>query len=348
MDAGFSDRLLEVLRASAAAPDLDYDLQPEPLTGGFWAELWAFSLKEPPDGWPGALVVRLMPDADVARKETAFQTAAAAAGFPTPVVRASGGPGSGLGRAFMVMDRAPGAPLLSGLNGLGTVTSSAGTLRQIPEVLAASMADLHALDPRPVRSRLDPDGDVPVTVPGLLARLRTAAGEYGRADLIAAAQWLTDHPAPPAQEVICHGDLHPFNLLADANGTRVTVLDWSAALLAPRSCDLAFTSLLLGEPPLVVPRALRSSVRRLGAGLARGLVRCYEQRTHVKTDPGELRWHQGVGCLRALVEMAGWVHQGLVDTRAGHPWLISGPAFAGRLSALTGSRVTALTRKQTS
>jgi aminoglycoside phosphotransferase (APT) family kinase protein len=342
MDAGLSGRLLEVVRAAAAAPDLDYDSQPEPLTGGFWAELWAFSLKEPPDGWPGALVVRLMPDASVACKETVFQTTVAAAGFPTPAVRASGGPGSGLGRAFMVMDRAPGAPLLSGLTGLGTVASSAGTLRQIPELLAASMADLHALEPEPVRSRLDPDLDRPVTVPGLLARLRTAAGEYGRADLVAAAQWLTDHPAPPAREVICHGDLHPFNLLADADATRVTVLDWSAAMLAPPAYDLAFTSLLLGEPPLIVPRALQSAVRRIGAGLARRVVRCYEQRTHVKTDPGELRWHQGVGCLRALVDVAGWADQGLLGTRTGHPWLISGPAIAGRLSALTGFRVAAL------
>jgi aminoglycoside phosphotransferase (APT) family kinase protein len=347
MNAEFAGRLLEVLRAAVGPPDLAYDSQPEPLTGGFWAELWAFSLKEPPDGWPGALVVRLMPDAGVARKETVFQTTVAAAGFPTPVVRASGGPGGGLGRAFMVMDRAPGAPLLSGLPGLGAVVSSTGTLRRIPEVLAATMADLHALDPRPVRSRLDPDGDIPVTAPGLLARLHRAAGEYGRADLVAAAEWLTDHPAPPAQDVICHGDLHPFNVLADAGATRVTVLDWSTAVLAPRACDLAFTSLLLGEPPLIVPRALRSSVRQLGAALARRFVRCYERRAGVKTDPGALRWYQGVGCLRALVDMAGWAHQGLVDARAGHPWFVSGPAFAGRLSALTGSPVAALSRTET-
>src|SRR6266496_5854795 len=32
----------------------------------------------------------------------------------------------------------------------------------------------------------------------------------------------SDHPPGPAPDVICHGDLHPFNLLADAD--RVTVL----------------------------------------------------------------------------------------------------------------------------
>ena len=46
----------------------------------------------------------------LARKETTVQAAVASAGFPTPVVRASGGPEGGLGRAFTVMDRASGAP----------------------------------------------------------------------------------------------------------------------------------------------------------------------------------------------------------------------------------------------
>ncbi len=340
MDAG---RLLEVLRAAAGAPGLEFDGQPEPLTGGFWAEIVAFSLKDPPAGWPRDLVLRLMPYPAPARKETVVQTAVAAAGFPTPAVRASGGPYDGLGRAFMVMDRAPGAPLLSGLTGLGAVASALGTLRQIPELLAATMADLHALDPEPVRRQLEPDGDVPISVSGLLAWLRQAAGEYHRPDLVAAAMWLENHPPPRAAEVICHGDLHPFNLLADA--PRVTVLDWSSALLAPRAYDLAFTSLLLGEPPLIVPSTVRPFVRRIGGGLARRFVRLYDRHANVTTDPDELRWHQGVGCLRSLVEVAGWVEEGVVDTRAGHPWLVTGPALAGRLTALTGSRVEALVQK---
>ena len=43
--------------------------------------------------------------------------------------------------------------------------------------------------------------------------------------------------------------------------------------------------------------------------------------------------------LRALVEVAGWVHEDTVGARAGHPWLVSGPAFARRLTALTGVSV---------
>lgn len=42
---------------------------------------------------------------------------------------------------------------------------------------------------------------------------------------------------------------------------------------------------------------------------------------------GDVRWHQGVVCLRALIEVAGWAHEGVLGARAGHPW-------AGALSEL--------------
>jgi hypothetical protein len=35
------------------------------------------------------------------------------------------------------------------------------------------------------------------------------------------------------------------------------------------------------------------------------------------------------------------VHQGVASTHTGHPWLVSGPAFARRLATLTGAPVQA-------
>jgi aminoglycoside phosphotransferase (APT) family kinase protein len=180
---------------------------------------------------------------------------------------------------------------------------------------------------------------VPVSVAGLVSMLAQFAAEFGRPDLVGAAGWLTEHPPVPAPDVICHGDLHPFNLLTD--GDRVTVLDWSTALLAPRAHDIAFTSLLLSEPALRVPGWQRPLVRAFGKLLARRFVRRYQRQTTVTVEPGELRWHQAVVCLRALVEAASWVHQGVAGAHAGHPWLISGPAFARRLTTLTGAPVRA-------
>src|SRR5439155_7019997 len=295
------------------------------MRGGFWAELFSFSLANPPASWPAELVARLMPDPGSARKETIVQRAVAAAGFPTPRVRAAGGPDDGLGLAFMVMDRAPGGPALSGLDGLSPA-SVPRLLRQVPDLLITSMARLHALDPGLVRGELEQLREVPVTVPGLLGVVARFAGEFGRTDLVDAARWLADHPPRPTPDVICHGDLHPFNLLAD--GDRVTVLDWSTALLAPRAHDVGFTSLLLSEPPLRVPGWQRPLVRIFGRVLAHRFVRGYRRQTGVTVEPGEPRWHQAVVCLRALTEMASWVHDGTGGTHADHPWLIPGPVVA--------------------
>lgn len=328
-------KLLDVLRVQVGNPELNYAGPPVPLPGGFWAELVAFSLADPPPGWPAELVARVMPDAWFARKETIVQGAIAAAGFPTPAVRAAGGPDDGLGRAFMVMDRADGASLLSGLTGVGAIVTVVRTAGRLPKVLAATMARLHAIDPRPIRDQLDLDGDdAPTTVDGLLEGLERLAASFQRADLADAARWLIEHSPPLSAEVVCHGDLHPFNLLV--SGGRITVLDWSNSLLSPRAHDVAFTSLTLAEPPVAVPAPLRPLLRSAGRLLARQFIRHYERNARVTVAPQELAWHQAVHCLRALTELASWVHHGAVAEHEGHPWLVIGRALAVRLGAVTG------------
>jgi aminoglycoside phosphotransferase (APT) family kinase protein len=332
------DDLLEVLRAATCTPALAFDGPPVRLTGGFWAELVSFRLRGAPSGWEGDLVARVMPDRRIAAKETAIQTGVASQGFPTPSVHLAGGPGDGLGRAFMVMDLATGRPLLGGLGGLGAIAALPKLARRLPDVLGELMARLHRLDPAPVRARLI-DADVGGRgIGALLSGLSDAAGRCDRADLVAAARWLEEHPLAPSPEVICHGDLHPFNLLVDTDG-EVTVLDWSASLLAPSAYDLAFTGLVLAEPPVAVPRAFRPMVNAAGRWLGRRFRRAYSRHAAVEVDPGVLRWFEGVVCLRALVEVAGWVAAGEVEDRRGHPWLVSGPGFAVRLSTLTGASV---------
>jgi aminoglycoside phosphotransferase (APT) family kinase protein len=336
-DDVLADHLLTVLRSATGAPALAYSRAPVRLTGGFWAELFAFSLVQPPDGWPCDLVVRVMPQADTARKETAIQRAVAAAGFPTPVVRAAGGPDDGLGSAFMIMDRAPGTPLLSGLSATDALRRGRALLGEIPALLASTMAHLHALDPELVRGQMVATGSKMVSIHSMLAVIRQRAAEFGRPDLVQAAQWLIDHPGCPATDVICHGDLHPFNLLVD--GSRVTLLDWSTALLASRSYDVACTSLVLSEAALEVPGWLRPPVRWIGRRMAARFRRSYERNSGVVIDQAELAWYQAVLCLRALVEISGWTHAGQESAHRGHPWLASGSAFAARLTAATGVAV---------
>lgn len=81
-------------------------------------------------------------------------------------------------------------------------------------------------------------------------------------------------------------------------------------------------------------------VRAAGRWLGRRFRRAYSRHAAVDVDRQVLRWYEGVVCLRALVEVASWVAAGQVEDRRGHPWLVSGPGFAARLSTLTGASVT--------
>jgi aminoglycoside phosphotransferase (APT) family kinase protein len=335
------DDLLAVLRKATGLP-VEYATPPTPLTGGYWAELARFSLRGAPPDWSGELVARVMPDAGVAAKESAVQAEVAALGYPTPAVHLHGGPEAGLGRAFMVMDLATGAPMMAGLGGVGAVVALPRLVRSLPVLLADSMARLHRLDPEPVRGRLDGAGASWQGMVPVVASLGESAAVLGRGDLAAAAAWLAEHAPGPEPDVICHGDLHPFNVLVDTDGS-VTVLDWSAALLAPAAYDVAFTGLVLAEPPVAVPGPLRPAIRVAGRWLARRFRRAYEQRAAVTLDARSITWHEGVVCLRALVEVAGWCAAGSVAERRGHPWLVCGPAFAERLAAATGVPVAART-----
>jgi aminoglycoside phosphotransferase (APT) family kinase protein len=334
--SSLSTDLLGALRRAVGDPNLAYGEEPVALTGGFWAELVTFRLNDPPVGWEGPLVARVMPDPATAAKETVFQAEVAHQGYATPVVLASGGPDEGVnGKAFMVMALADGNPLLAGLGGLGALGRLPSLARRLPVTLATALAGLHRLDPAPVERALDTSGVARPGLDSMLESLRSTSGELGRADLAAAAAWLQTHPPVDGPVVICHGDMHPFNLLVDDRG-ETTVLDWSAAMLASGTYDLGFTSLVVASPPLVVPPLLRPVVAAAGRALSRRFVRAYERATGDRVDSASLVWHQGVICVRALLEVAGWVAAGTIDGRGGHPWVISGDAFAARLRELTG------------
>jgi aminoglycoside phosphotransferase (APT) family kinase protein len=335
-----ADELLRVVRRAVGDEGVGFVGLPEPLTGGFWARLMTFRLSGAPAAWSGELVARVMPDAATAVKETTFQRAVAAQGYPTPRVLAAGGPEEGIdGQAYMVMELAAGRPLLAGLDGVRALLQLPSLARRLPATLADVLARLHTVEPAPVVAELAATGVRRPDLQSMLVGLEEAAMNLGRADLATAAAWLAAHPPVGDQDVvICHGDMHPFNVLVDDQGA-VTVLDWSAAVLAPAGYDLGFTSLLLAEPPLVLPGPLQPVARRAGRALSRRFLRAYERAGAVAVDRDALRWFQGLACLRALVEVAGWVAAGTIDGRAGHPWLLGGDALAGRLASLTGGAV---------
>ncbi|MBV8960976.1 MAG: phosphotransferase [Actinobacteria bacterium] len=203
------------------------------------------------------------------------------------------------------------------------------------------MARLHGVDPQPLQRALGEVDGVARTVPEMLRHIEAWTTSTDRNDLANATRWLLNHPIEAGEDVICHGDLHPFNMVIDERGG-VTVLDWSAAVLAPRALDVAFTSLLLSNPPLEVPGRARPVLAGAGRALAHRFLARYRHHTGYAVDSSTLAWYQAVVCVRALAEAASWVHDDALGGRAGHPWLLSGTGFAKHLAAVTGVRVRAL------
>ena len=330
IEPGLEASLLEVLRRRTGAPDLRYAAPPVRVTGGFWAEILAIRLEGAPPELDRDLIVRIMPDSAIAARETIVQSEVVSQGFPAPPVRMTGEATDGLGRPFMVMDRAPGRTPLAEMPGPGALAGVGRAAIRIPELLARTAAHLHALDAAPLRRSL---GD-------LFGRLEERARDANRPDLAGAARALPGSRPASDREAICHGDLHPFNLLVDRG--RVTVVDWSVGLVADPAFDLAFTAMTMALAPVNVPRPFRRPFRAAARGASRQFLRRY--RHHAPTAGASLSdetldWYMAFHCLRALAEVGEWVETGTANDRAGHPWLMMAPQMAVRLGAMAGRPV---------
>ena len=313
--------------------------EPARVTGGFWASIHGFSIASSPGdlppGWTGPLVLRVMPDRSRAERESIVQRAVAATGFPSPAVLLAGYDES-LGGAFMVMPFAAGKSPLSGL-GRGSLLRVPRLLRQLPVQLAEIAVRLHRVDPAPVAAALA-DGGYSASGNGVeprLAVIRAAAGTHSRGfDRL--LDWFADHRPDQPTLVVCHGDIHPFNLLVDSDG-RVTVLDWTNGDLMPREYDIGFSAGLLRCAPFSVPKLARPVFDRLTSRLADRFVSVYERSFPV--DPAMLAFFEALQYARCLAEVA-TARSGLtniVDDR--HPFEISAAAMTRRLAALTGITV---------
>ena len=317
---------------AATWPHLRVCRAPEPLTGGFWAQLWRVRVSSQPDAMPSEVVVRFAPHREMGAKEAEVQRAVAALGFRTPRVWLST-PAESVGGWWSVMDFVPGAPLLAGLVGPAVLRQAPSLVRTLPVQLAEIMASLHRVDVQPVTDavqRVAPE--VAWNVPDLVGQLRLGAEAAGRLDVAAALDHLAARAPASAHPVICHGDLHPFNVLADTGG--LTLLDWTGSLVADPCFDVAFTELLLANPPLPLPAPLAPVARAVGNVLARRFVAAYQIATP-GTSLADLGWFRAMHSARVLVN----------DTRlraehgpdaGGHPLRLVAPAAARHLSAATG------------
>jgi aminoglycoside phosphotransferase (APT) family kinase protein len=319
--------LLRVVASATGRPDLAFDRFPEPLTGGFYAQMFRFSLRNPPEQLRGELVARLIPDGALGAWEACVQTEVTRQHFRSPAVRLGVPPSPEFDRFLLVMDFVPGTPPLSGLSLRGTATQVPRLARTLPVQLALVTSDLHRLDPEPLMRSLDRLGSpLPVSLAGFIeARIDTATS-IDRTDLADAGRRLLDTEPVTRTRVICHGDLHPLNLLVTGDGS--VLVDWSVSRVAHPAFDLAFTELMVGHPPIPMPGIAQTVLGPVARGIARRFLRTYSDIANPVPDLDDavMSWHRKVHALRALVELAGWDAAGRRPD-ASHPWIVLEPVL---------------------
>jgi aminoglycoside phosphotransferase (APT) family kinase protein len=285
-----------------------------------------------PDGVAPEVVVRLAPHRAMGAKEAEVQRVLAAAGFSTPRVWLTG-PDDERGGWWSVMDLSPGAPLLAGLDGPAAIRRAPFLLRTLPSQLATAAAALHRIDPAPITAAVSAAApSVAWSTGEILDQLRLGAEGLGRSDVLAALDHLALDLPETGGEVVCHGDLHPFNVL-ERDGDLV-VLDWTGAVLAHPTFDVAFTQLLLANPPLALPPALRPAGRVAGGMLGRRFVTAYA-RANPNASLAPLPWFRALHCARVLVEAERLqIEHG--PGGGGHPFVLLAYVAAQHLETATG------------
>ena len=265
--------------------------------------------------------------------EIAIQRSVAQQGYPAPTVHLADATNATLGRPFILMDRAEGQPLLANLDLRRALATLPRILAALPGILAERLAALHRLDPEPTRQALAAAGALD-QVDGSAALLTPLQNSPGvahftglRRGRVAPCQRATD-----ATHVVCHGDLHPLNLLAV--GTNVTaVIDWTGARLADPAYDVACTAVLLAQAPLAAPAAVQPALRAVGRSLARRFVKQYRRRNDLDAD--QLRWNEAWQCTRILAEVANW-RLSERATDGTHPFETSSDGIRHHLRRVTG------------
>lgn len=316
------EAVLDHLRRQFDAPNLALDRPPMRLSGGFWAEMWTLTVSGH-NTLPARVVLRLAPDRQLAAWETTLQAGVAEQGYPTPAVHASNFTPAGDGRAWCVMDYTDGAPLLGGLSGPQALIALPRLATGLPDTLARAAANLHRLDPEPIEAALSRATDRTIGVDGLLDNYRSRASDLTDAPLLRALERLAMTRPDSNLRVVCHGDLHPFNVLVNDNQT--VVLDWTAGQIAHPAYDLAFTYLVLANPPLTTPKPLRPIINAAARRIANRFISTYAKIGSHLIDPATLDWYRSLQGCRILTDLSGWRAAGELDAHRGHPWLAMEP-----------------------
>jgi aminoglycoside phosphotransferase (APT) family kinase protein len=153
-----------------------------------------------------------------------------------------------------------------------------------------------------------------------------------------ALAWLETHVLPSGRpDVLCHGDFHPLNVLAEA-GVVTGVIDWPNASVGPAAADVATTRVILELGPIGGPGFARPAVDLFRRWATGRYTNAYRRLNPVPMD--EVRYYEAMRCFSAMLNV------GLIRTqpdraRGGYAW--DSPhaikTMTGRFRAITGVRL---------
>jgi aminoglycoside phosphotransferase (APT) family kinase protein len=264
------------------------------LTGGASRETWAFAAdgvdlilrRDPPRRANAPHVMRLEADA---------MRACRRAGLRAPEVLVHDD-GTLLGTAGLIMRRVPGETIARRIL---RDDEFAGARRSLVADLGTFLAGLHAIEPAEVpgvATRTGLDG-LWQSYERVIDRSPTFEKAY---------EWLAEHPPPPSEPCLVHGDLRLGNLIVGPDGLEA-VIDWELIHVGDPLEDLAWLCL----------KAWRFGGRLEVAGLGtiEELITAYESAGGRRVDRDALRWWLvdrtliwGIGCMtQATVHLSGAV-----------------------------------------
>ena len=285
--ADVSDGMQRLLRAELAPTARVEHAWPMPGNAGLSFGCDALDV---PDG-PLPLVVRLAPpgvrrrgNTDVLRLVPLLDTLAAA-GVPVARVRLATGDPQWFGTDAVVQDRLDALPLHMGDPSLSAAVDPAHALAQAVDALAA----VHAVPP-PARweSPRTLSDEIAFWSPLLDKADDPAWAQRGAAlrDALAA-----DPPADPAVGIF-HGDFHTNNVLYDADGRLVAIVDWEISGVGAQLLDLAWLAIFT-DPSCWDPEAgARMRVTADAADL------CARYASASGRDTARFDWFRALACYR--------------------------------------------------
>ena len=312
-DTEIAERLLIYLRGVSGQPKLDYARPPRAITGGFDTRIFGFRLTGAPTELSIPLILRLYAGDDDplrGRWESIVQSTVFSLGYPAPRVLLESIESDALGGAFLVMERLPGTPILGASTPVKLLLQIPWLLTSLPRILAEQQARLHSFDPEKLTEAVDAAG-LPqhgVAAAGVSRRMLSTDGQLDQIQqrieslnvdgLRPALQWLLENrPGEPHENVICHGDFHPLNVLMK-NGSVTGVVDWAMTVVGDPAFDVAGTRVLLGLAPMSMPTVIDSLASHLRPILVRRYTEAYERIRSL--DHERLAYYEALRCLMEL------------------------------------------------